>query len=209
MSAVAELVECYNWKNVISIFIDEDHGRNGVAALGDKLAEKRCKISYKVGISPAQGGSRDDIMKILVQVAMMESRIIVLHTYQTTGLEVLSVAQYLQMMGDGYVWIATDWFSAALDSLSPLSKETVASMQGFDADGFLAHPAYDIIYVIATRFRNIDVFTAALNLLPYAVPYTFIPFGDGHDNPNYSELVNLITSDEFDAVVGDITITRN
>ena len=41
----------------------------------------------------------------------------------------------------------------------------------------------------------IDVFTAALNLLPYAVPYTFIPFGDGHDNPNYSELVNLITSD--------------
>ncbi|KAJ8625647.1 hypothetical protein MRB53_034177 [Persea americana] len=130
MSAVAELVECYNWKNVISIFIDEDHGRNGVAALGDKLAEKRCKISYKVGISPAQGGSRDDIMKILVQVAMMESRIIVLHTYQTTGLEVLSVAQYLQMMGDGYVWIATDWFSTALDSLSPLSKETVASMQG-------------------------------------------------------------------------------
>lgn len=46
----------------------------------------------------------------------------------------------------------------------------------------------------------IDVFTAALNLLPYAVPYKLLPFGDGHNNPSGTELVRLITagvSDEY------------
>jgi ionotropic glutamate receptor len=40
----------------------------------------------------------------------------------------------------------------------------------------------------------IDVFTAALNLLPYAVPYKLIPFGDGSNNPSSTELVHLITT---------------
>ncbi|PIA46691.1 hypothetical protein AQUCO_01500319v1 [Aquilegia coerulea] len=55
----------------------------------------------------------------------------------------------------------------------------------------------------------IDVFTAAVSLLPYAVPYKFIPFGDGHRNPSYSELVKSITTNKFDAVVGDIAIFTN
>ena len=40
----------------------------------------------------------------------------------------------------------------------------------------------------------IDVFTAALDLLPYKVPYKFIAFGDGKINPSYSELVHKITT---------------
>jgi ionotropic glutamate receptor len=40
----------------------------------------------------------------------------------------------------------------------------------------------------------IDVFYAAVNLLPYAVPYKFIPFGDGRKNPSYTELVTSITT---------------
>ena len=40
----------------------------------------------------------------------------------------------------------------------------------------------------------IDVFLAAIKLLPYPVPYKFILFGDGHKNPSYTELVNMIIS---------------
>jgi ionotropic glutamate receptor len=40
----------------------------------------------------------------------------------------------------------------------------------------------------------IDVFTAAINLLPYAVPYKLIPYGDGINNPSCTELVRLITA---------------
>ena len=39
----------------------------------------------------------------------------------------------------------------------------------------------------------IDVFTAALNLLPYAVPHILVPFGDGRNNPSSTELVRSIT----------------
>ncbi|KAF3960228.1 hypothetical protein CMV_015039 [Castanea mollissima] len=55
----------------------------------------------------------------------------------------------------------------------------------------------------------IDVFLAAINLIPYAVPYRFIPFGDGHKNPSYYELVNMVSLNVFDAAVGDIAIVTN
>ncbi|KAL5982083.1 hypothetical protein ACLOJK_016152 [Asimina triloba] len=51
MSAIAEIIEVYRWKNVIAVFIDDDYGRNGISALGDKLAENRCKISFKSALS--------------------------------------------------------------------------------------------------------------------------------------------------------------
>jgi len=40
----------------------------------------------------------------------------------------------------------------------------------------------------------IDVFNAALALLPYAVPYKFIPFGDGHRVVVYDNLLQMITT---------------
>ncbi|KAM1023973.1 hypothetical protein ACFX2I_037184 [Malus domestica] len=401
MTAVAEMVDHYGWKEVIAIYIDDDYGRNGVSTLDDKLAERRCRISYKLGIPPGHGATRGDLMDLLVKVSQLESRVIVLHVNTDLGLNVLSVAQYLQMMGDGFVWIATDWLSSLLDSALPLSPEIMDTMQGvlvlrqhtpdsdrkraffskwnkltggslglhsyglyaydsvwlvahaidaffnqggiisfsndsrinsvdkggslhleamsifddgplllknilqssflgltgpvkFDSDRSLALPAYDIINVLGTGFRRIgywcnysglstvppemlyskppnrssasqqlysvvwpgeilskprgwvfpnngkqirigvpirvsyrefvskvrgtdnmfkgfciDVFTAAVNLLPYAVPYRFIPFGDGKNNPSYTELVTSIATGVFDAAIGDIAIVTN
>ncbi|KAG8632207.1 hypothetical protein MANES_18G003400v8 [Manihot esculenta] len=398
MAAIAEIVDYYGWKQVIAIFIDDDNGRNGILALSDKLAERRSKISYKVGIPPDSGVTRGDIMDILVKVALMEPRVVVLHVNPKLGFSIFSVAKYLGMMSNGYVWIATDWLSSYLDSSSPLPSETMNIMQGvlalrqytpdsdrkrsfssrwsnltggslglnsyglyaydsvwlvahaidaffeqggvisfsndsrlrseggdlhldamsifddgllllknvlrsdlvgltgplkFDSDRSLILPAYDVINVIGTGYRQIgywsnysglstvppetfymrppnrssanqqlysviwpgetvlkprgwvfpnngkqlrigvpirvsfkefvtkvqgtdmfkgfciDVFTAAVSLLPYAVPYQFIPFGNGKENPSYTELVNLITTGFFDAVVGDIAIVTN
>ncbi|KAB1201731.1 Glutamate receptor 3.3 [Morella rubra] len=55
----------------------------------------------------------------------------------------------------------------------------------------------------------IDVFNAAVELLPYALPYKFVPYGDGHSNPVKTDLLYMITTGAFDAVVGDTTITTN
>ncbi|KAK6160846.1 hypothetical protein DH2020_004227 [Rehmannia glutinosa] len=366
---------------------------------GDALAAKRCRVSYKAGIPPGDV-SRSDIMDILVKVALMESRVIVLHAYPAVGFTVFSVAHYLGMMDDGYVWIATDWLSSALDSASPFRSDTLTdTMQGvlvlrqhtpdsdrkrafsdrwnnltrgslglstyalyaydtvwllahaidsfinqggvisfsndsrlhsvqgsnlnldamvifdggplllnnilqsdfvgltgpvkFSPDRSLVFPAYEIINIIGTGLHRvgywsnysglsivaperlysrpanrsstnqqlnsvvwpgesvrtprgwvfpnngkllrigvprrvgyrefvsqvpgtntskgfcIDVFMAAVNLLPYAVPYQFIPYGNGRENPNYNELVRLITTGFFDGVVGDIAIVTN
>ncbi|XP_028776655.1 glutamate receptor 3.6 isoform X2 [Neltuma alba] len=400
MTAIAELVDFYGWREVIAIYADDDHGRNGIGSLGDKLAERRCKISYKAPISPE--ANKEEITDVLVQVALAESRIIILHTNAAWGPHVFNVAKYLGMMGTGYVWIATNFLTTLLDSESPIPPDQIDEIQGvltlrmhtpdselkrrffsrwknltrgaiadgplglntfglyaydtvymlaraldtffkqgnritfsydsklsqlrgdslhldavniFDqgnllrtsiygvnmtgvtghieyaADGNPMNPSYEIINVIGTGARRIgywsnhsglsvdspevlyskpanrssanqkllpviwpgettqkprgwvfpnngrhlrigvprrvsfrsfvsqiqgtdmftgfciDVFLAAVNLLPYAAPYKFIPFGDGHSNPNNTELVRLITAGVFDAAVGDITIT--
>lgn len=383
MAAVSEIIDYYGWKEVIAIYVDDDYGRNGVSALADQLASKRCRISYKAGVKSEAGVNRGEITDLLVRVALMQSRVIVLHANPDSGFVIFNVARFLGMLGNGYVWIATDWLSAVLDS-SSLPLETMDVLQGvlvlrhhtsdsdrkraffsrwnkltggslglhsyglyaydsiwlvaraidaffnqggiiswtnitwlrdakggglnldamsifdngtlllknilqsdfigltgpvkFASDRCLVHPAYDIINVAGTGFRRvgywsnysglsivppetlyakppnrstanqqlysviwpgetlsrprgwvfpnngkqlrigvpirvsfrefvspiqgtdmfkgfcIDVFTAAVNLLPYAVPYRFVPFGDGHKNPSYTEIVTLVSN---------------
>ncbi|BAT99864.1 hypothetical protein LR48_Vigan06g061300 [Vigna angularis] len=400
MTAIADLVDYYGWKDVIAVFPDDDNGRNGISTLGDKLAERRCKISYKAALRPQ--ASMEEISNVLVQVALAESRIIVVHGNTQLGPQVLTVAKNLGMMGTGYVWIATSFLSALLDINYPLSPDSMDEIQGvltpriytlnsqrrrsfvsrwknltrantanvklglsflpiyaydtvyalahaldaffkegnqitfstdsklsnihgnnlnlealkifnegnllrrkiyevnmtgvsgpfkYTSDRNLANPAYEIINVIGTGTRRIgywsnhsglsvvppetlyskpvnlprknqklfpviwpgntdekprgwvfpnngrllkigvprgvsyhefvsqikgsdmfegfciDVFLAAVNLLPYAVPYRFISYGDGKNNPSMTELVRLITTGEFDGAVGDIAIT--
>ncbi|XP_027353726.1 glutamate receptor 3.3 [Abrus precatorius] len=398
MRAVAEIIDYYGWKEVIALYVDDDYGRNGVSALDDELAARRCKISYKEGINSGPQVDRGEITNLLVKVALMQSRVIVLHAHANSGFTVFNVARYLGMTDSGYVWIATDWLSSVLDSVS-LPSETMNVLQGvlvlrqhtpdsdrkraffsrwnkltggslglhsyglyaydsvwlvaraidaffmqggivsctnytslrndrggglnldamsifdngtlllknilqsdfvgltgqmkFEPDRSLVHPAFDIINVVGTGIRRVgywssysglsiispeilyakppnrstanqhlhsviwpgdtlskprgwvfpnngrqlrigvpirvgfkefvapvqgtemfkgfcvDVFTAAVNLLPYAVPYSFVPFGDGHKNPSYTELVNLITTGYFDGAIGDIAIVTN
>ncbi|KAF9601825.1 hypothetical protein IFM89_023484 [Coptis chinensis] len=122
MTAIADIVTHYGWREVIAIYTDDDHGRNGISALGDKLVERRCRISYKAVLPPDLGATQAEITDALVKVALMESRIIVVHTYSNSGLMVFDMAKHLRMIDAGYVWIATTWLSTVLDSKSPFSK---------------------------------------------------------------------------------------
>ncbi|XAR73067.1 hypothetical protein NMG60_11019927 [Bertholletia excelsa] len=398
MTAIAEMISYFGYREVTAIFTDDDGGRNGITALGDKLAERRCKISYKAVLPPDPLGTRDQIKNELLKVRLMESRVLVLHTLTPTGLLVFNVAQSLGMMDSGYAWIATTWLSSVLDStqipsnvsktiqgvltLRPhtpdserkrvflsrwnrLSNGTVGLNAyglyaydavwliahavkiflndggvisfsndsnlsglggrtlnlgalsifnggkrvlsnilqtnmtgltgpiGFNPDRSPLHPSYDILNVVGTEVRQlgywtnysglsvvppemlytklpnrsssnqqlykvvwpgkttvqprgwvfpnngrrlrigvpnrvsykdvvsqvndtdtvqgycIEVFQAAIKLLSYPVPYKFILYGDGHQNPSYTDLVTMITSNVFDAAVGDIAIVTN
>ncbi|KAJ1415633.1 Solute-binding protein family 3/N-terminal domain of MltF [Sesbania bispinosa] len=398
MTAVADIISYFGWRQVIAIFSDDDQSRNGITVLGDKLADRRCKLSYKAALPPDPTATPADVTDQLVKIKSMEARVIVLNTFKQTGMMVFDVAQKLGMMSKGYVWIATSWLSTVLDSTS-LALNTSNSIQGvltlrpytpqsskkqafisrwnhlsngsiglnpyglyaydsvwmiahalklfFDQNGTISfsnntklngmkgetldlgalnvfdggkqlldnilhinitgltgpiqfgsdrsplHPSYDILNVIGTGHRRIgywsnysglsviipeklqtkpanrsssnqhldgviwpgnttemprgwvfpnngrqlrigvpnrvsyrdmvsqingtdavqgyciDIFLAAIKLLPYAVQYRFILFGDGHKNPSYYDLVNMITSDAFDAAVGDIAIVTN
>ncbi|KAL3848973.1 hypothetical protein ACJIZ3_010855 [Penstemon smallii] len=55
----------------------------------------------------------------------------------------------------------------------------------------------------------IDVFEAAVALLPYAVPHQYILYGDGQRLPSYNNLVHDVAENKYDAAVGDVTITTN
>ncbi|CAN6574297.1 unnamed protein product [Malus baccata var. baccata] len=397
MYAVADLVEYFGWREVIAIFVDDDCGRNGISILGDALATKRSKISYKAAFSP--GAPKSDINELLVGVNLMESRVYIVHVNPDSGLTIFSIAKALGMMTSGYVWIATDWLPSHLDSLNPPGPDTMNVLQGvvalrhhtpdtdlkkrfmsrwsklkhegtpsfnsyalyaydsiwlaaraldvffneggnvsfsndprlkdtnrstlhltslrifdggqkylqtilrmnftgisgqieFDQDKYLVRPAYDILNIGGTGSRRvgywsnstglsviapeilykkpsnrnttaqlnsviwpgevtatprgwvfpnngrplrigvpyrvsykdfvakdksppgvrgycIDVFEAAVNLLPYAVPRMYMLYGDGKRNPEYSSLVAQVAQNNFDAAVGDVTITTN
>ncbi|KAJ4980417.1 hypothetical protein NE237_031254 [Protea cynaroides] len=400
MYAIADVVEYYGWREVIAIFVDDDYGRAGISVLGDALAKKLSKISYKAAISA--GAPKSIINDLLVGVNLMESRVYVVHVNPDSGLTVFSVAKSLGMMSSGYVWIATDWLPSVLDSSEPVDPDTMDQLQGvvalrhhtqdsdikknfisrwsdlrrkgnassslnsyglyaydsvwlvaraldeffneggnisfsndpslqdangsslhlaglrlfeggqqllhkiitmnftgltgqvqFYSDKNLIHPAYDIINIGGTGSRRvgywsnyshlsvvapevlyknppntstssqqlfsiiwpgettttprgwvfpnngqplrigvpnrvtykqflakdngpsgvrgfcIDVFEAAVGLLHYPVPHTYILYGNGSRTPSYAELVDMVAENKFDAAVGDITITTN
>ncbi|XP_068652645.1 glutamate receptor 2.8-like [Aristolochia californica] len=58
---------------------------------------------------------------------------------------------------------------------------------------------------------TIDVFNAVLAELPYALPYEFVPFEGpvGKSAGTYNDLIYQVYLQNYDAVVGDVTITAN
>nr|XP_043625000.1 glutamate receptor 3.2-like isoform X2 [Erigeron canadensis] len=399
MTAIAEMISYFGYREVSAIFTDDDQFRNSIYTLGDVLSERRCKLSYKAPLPPDASLSPQDIHDALVNVRSMESRVIVVHTYSNTGLSIFNTAKTLGMMKKGYIWIATTWLSTVLDSTG-IPPNNVSSIQGvlslrphtrdsyqkndflnrwkilsngsvglnpyglyaydtvwmiaraidkffneggsisfsndsrlvdlkgtkglnlgalsffdggkqllsnlletnmtgltgdvwFNPDQSLVHPAFDIINMVGNQglvlgywsnysglsvqspeilyakpanrsssnqrlrgviwpgntkekprgweFSNngrplrigvplrvsfketvtqvngsheirgfsIDVFRAAVKLILYPVPYEFIMFGDGLKNPSYTELVNKVAYNVFDAAVGDIAIVTN
>ncbi|KAF6137995.1 hypothetical protein GIB67_041868 [Kingdonia uniflora] len=63
----------------------------------------------------------------------------------------------------------------------------------------------------STRVKGfcIDVFEAAVKLLQYEVNQIYLLYGDGSKTPNFSDLVEMVPENKYDAVVGDITIVTN
>lgn len=398
MAAVADIVAFYGWRQVAAVYADTDHGRGGVDALGDALEPHRARIALRAPFPPGAGSAA--MADLLVQVSLAESRVIVVHVSPDSGLAVFSAARSLGMMAAGYVWIATDWLAAAIDSSSSSShpanhpKSTMGLIQGvltlrryspdspakralamasrskhlnayglaaydsvwtaaraidafladgldvtfsddprlqaeqsgsnstlrlgalkvfdqgprlleklllsnstgitgalrFGADRSLVDPVYEVLNVGGTGVRRVgfwsnrtrlslaapdtkkngsssqqglysviwpgettatprgwvfpnngrplrigvpwrttyrqfvskdgtspdgasgycvDVFKAAVSLLPYPVPFSFVLFGDGEKNPSYGDLVSKVANDEFDAAVGDVSIVTN
>jgi ionotropic glutamate receptor len=153
MYAIADLVDFYRWRQVIAIFVDDDNGRNGVSVLGDALAKKRGKISYKAALSPL--ATKSDISDMLNSVNLMESRVFVLHVNPDNGLAIFSIAKNLGMMTSGYVWIATDWLPSKLDSIEPVDANTLNLLQGVLA---LRHhtPDTNLKKSFFSRLKNIN-----------------------------------------------------
>ncbi|CAN8295511.1 unnamed protein product [Cochlearia groenlandica] len=189
MYAITDFVYYSGWRQVIAIFVDDECGRNGISVLGDALAKKRARISYKAAITP--GADSSFIEDLLVSVNLMECRVYVVHVNPDSGLNIFSVAKSLGMMASGYVWIATDWLPTAIDSMDPVDSDKMDLLQGVVAfrhytpessmkrkfmerwkklrprDGFNSYAlyAYDSVWLVA---RALDVFFRKNNKITFS-----------------------------------------
>lgn len=153
MDAIADFIEYNGWREVVAIYVDDDNGRGGVSALGDALAKKRSKISFKAAFPPDV--DKNAISDLLVQVNLLESRVYVVHVNPDTGLTVFSIAKRLGMLASGYVWIATDWLPTVLDSTEPPDADTMNLIQGVVT---LRHhtPDSDLKKRFASRWNSLN-----------------------------------------------------
>ncbi|XP_011008403.1 PREDICTED: glutamate receptor 3.7 [Populus euphratica] len=128
MAAMADLIDFFRWKEVIVVGVDDDYGRNGIAALEEELNKKMAKISYKLMLSNQLDES--EVMDKLSKSKLLGSRVYVVHVNPDPKLRIFTVAQKLQMMTDTYSWLATDWLSATIDSFPPTKKTSLRFLQG-------------------------------------------------------------------------------
>ncbi|KAL5972712.1 hypothetical protein ACLOJK_039517 [Asimina triloba] len=129
MTAMADLIAYYGWREVIVVFVDDDYGRNGISFLEDMLAKKMTKIHYKLGLSVQVTSST--IMSSLNESKLIGPRVYVLHVGPQMGLEILSIAHQLGMLTKDYAWLVTDWFSTALDSSKGIDLRFLQGVVGF------------------------------------------------------------------------------
>ncbi|KAG2308841.1 hypothetical protein Bca52824_028589 [Brassica carinata] len=127
MSALVDLIDFHGWKEVISVYSDDELGRNGVSALDDELDKKRFRISYKVPLS--LHSDEKSVTDALNRSKSIGPRVYILHFSPDPLLRIFGIAQKLQMMTSGYVWLATDWLSVTLDS-SLSDKVTFRRLEG-------------------------------------------------------------------------------
>ncbi|KAJ0261978.1 Glutamate receptor 3.7 [Hirschfeldia incana] len=127
MSALVDFISFHGWREVISVYSDDELGRNGVFALDDELYKKKSRISHKVPLSVhSDEASVTDALK---KSKSLGPRVYVLHFGPDPSLKIFRIAQKLQMMTSEYVWLATDWLSVTLDS-SLSDKGTLKRLEG-------------------------------------------------------------------------------
>ncbi|XP_064938921.1 glutamate receptor 2.1-like [Musa acuminata AAA Group] len=80
-----------------------------------------------------------------------------------------------------------------------------------ETDEFVKVERNPITNVITVSGFCIDVFEAALQTLPYALPHEYIPFENekGLCAGTYNDLVDQVYFQKYDSVVGDVTIREN
>uniref|UniRef100_A0A2P2J985 Glutamate receptor n=3 Tax=Rhizophora mucronata TaxID=61149 RepID=A0A2P2J985_RHIMU len=128
MAAIADLVHFYGWKEVIAIFLDDDYGRNGIVALAEELEKRKAKLSYKLPLPVEFEESK--YVDLLNKTKSLGPRVYVVHVNLDPRLRIFKMAHKLQMMTYSYVWLATDWLSATLDSISPMEQSLLSVARG-------------------------------------------------------------------------------
>ncbi|CAI5500686.1 unnamed protein product, partial [Closterium sp. Naga37s-1] len=129
MQAIADLVTHFSWLEVITIYSDDDYGRNGVNQLAVLL--DKASVDVVKSIAVPLDASLSDIIVRLLAAQKLESTVFILQLNLELIVPVLTAASEVGMMTPGYVWIATEGVVAELENLPELSTEGMIGTRVF------------------------------------------------------------------------------
>ncbi|KAK2965808.1 hypothetical protein RJ640_025317 [Escallonia rubra] len=145
---IAEVIQSFQWRDVVLIYEDSDYGTEAVPKLVDSFEERSIRVTYRSAISPL--GVDDQILEELHRLMTMQTTTFVVHVSPSLASSIFQNARLLGMMSEGYAWIVTD---KTMNILHSLDSEVVKSMDG--VLGFKSYiPASSELRDLTMRWRK-------------------------------------------------------
>ncbi|CAK7354074.1 unnamed protein product [Dovyalis caffra] len=126
VNSIGALVQAFGWREAVPIYVDNEYGERIIPYLTNALQEVDALVPYRSIISPS--ATNDQIVEELYKLMTMQTRVFIVHMFPSLGARLFVKAKEIGMMSEGYVWIMTDWLTAALSS-SP-DPVVIDAMQG-------------------------------------------------------------------------------
>ncbi|KAA8525699.1 hypothetical protein F0562_007554 [Nyssa sinensis] len=125
VKAISAIIQAYGWREVVSIYVDNELGEGIFPFLSDALQEIDTRIPNRSIISPS--ATDDQIATELYKLMTMQTRVFIVHMLPSLSSKLFTKAKEVGMMSEGYVWIITYGIT---DLLSSLDASIIDSMQG-------------------------------------------------------------------------------
>ncbi|KAK8973521.1 hypothetical protein V6N11_030711 [Hibiscus sabdariffa] len=188
MNVMASLVDFYGWKEVIAIYVDDDYGRNGIAALNDELDKRMVKSFYRLPLPLHL--KQSDIVALLKESKLLGPRVYIIHVNPDPQLRIFAAAEMLQMMTSYYVWFATDWLSTTIDSFASMNRTALRVLQGVVVpipNSGMTHAAGNIICYCQSDKTLLEIVPVQAHPLPSSDQWFFC-FISSEDFPIWKNL---------------------
>ncbi|KAJ7958442.1 Glutamate receptor [Quillaja saponaria] len=125
VNAISEIVQAFNWRHAVPIYIDNDYGDGVITFLTNALQQVNARVPYLSAIPPS--ATDDQISAELYKLMTMQTRVFIVHMTPGLGSRLFTIAKRIGMMSRGYAWIITDGMANVLNSLD---HSVIDSMQG-------------------------------------------------------------------------------
>ncbi|XP_048321136.1 glutamate receptor 2.7 [Ziziphus jujuba] len=126
MKAIAAIVKSWEWFQVTVIYEEGDSSASKVLPqLSYALKEVGAEITHFLPLPPFVSSSL--LSEELERLKGNQTRVFVVHLSSSLGVSLFEKAKGMNMMENGYVWIATDPFTSLVHSFN---SSIISSMQG-------------------------------------------------------------------------------
>ncbi|XP_020587935.1 glutamate receptor 2.7-like [Phalaenopsis equestris] len=118
---ISSIVQEFRWNQVVPVVEDSGYGNGILPYLIDSLQEINVHVPY--GSKIPSSATEEQILKELIKLKKMQTRVFIAHLTSNSGLQFFSIAEKEGMLEEGYVWITTS-------ALTDMALSATDVMQG-------------------------------------------------------------------------------